>query len=281
MNWDTRCQDVMRFWRDPALPFLEARRVTGGRRVCYARHSHDTFSIGAITGGHSTYWNQGHTETVHPGTVVVMNPGEVHACNPIDDLPWSYDMLYIETDWLADLQQELIAAARTGFLPYAPHASRNRSLYRSVVNLCDALFDPNATRLARETLATQLVIEMQRRLDPRRVSPPAYTPGLERAASFIRAHCTEAIGLDDICQAAGLSRSYLVRRFKARFGLTPHAFLLDQRIQLGTARLRDGRPIAEVATDCGFADQAHFQRVFKRLRATTPGHYRRGHPPGR
>ena len=39
------------FWHDPALPFIEARAVQDGRRVCYDKHSHPHFSIGAITGG--------------------------------------------------------------------------------------------------------------------------------------------------------------------------------------------------------------------------------------
>ena len=40
-----------KFWRDDALPFIEARSIEDGREVCYAKHSHETFSIGAVTGG--------------------------------------------------------------------------------------------------------------------------------------------------------------------------------------------------------------------------------------
>ncbi|RTR07071.1 AraC family transcriptional regulator [Halomonas nitroreducens] len=270
-------RDPQRFWRDPALPFMEARRVTDGRRVCYARHSHATFSIGAITGGRSTYWNQGHEEGVTPGMVVVMNPEEVHACNPVDDRPWSYDMLYLDIAWLADLQRELGAPAHLDLQIYTQCSSRHPALYRRLVALCDTLFAPDATRLARETEATALVVEMQHRLAPRMPPPGDHPLGLRRAADYIDAHCTEAIGLDDICNAAGLSRSYLVRRFKAHYGLTPHAFLTNRRIRLGRRKLRDGQPIAEVAADCGFADQAHFQRTFKRLQAATPGQYATSH----
>ncbi len=45
------------FWRDAALPFIEARTVDDGRTICYAKHTHDTFSLGAIVGGTSTYLN--------------------------------------------------------------------------------------------------------------------------------------------------------------------------------------------------------------------------------
>ncbi|MNE94729.1 Transcriptional activator FeaR [compost metagenome] len=56
--------------------------------------------------------------------------------------------------------------------------------------------------------------------------------------------------------------------------MTPHAYVINRRIQLGQSALRLGRPIAEVALESGFADQPHFQRMFKRLLAATPGQYR-------
>jgi len=56
--------------------------------------------------------------------------------------------------------------------------------------------------------------------------------------------------------------------------MTPHAYLVNRRIQYGRARLKQGHAIAEVALEAGFSDQAHFQREFKRLSAATPGQYR-------
>ena len=56
--------------------------------------------------------------------------------------------------------------------------------------------------------------------------------------------------------------------------MTPHAYLLDQRIRHARTLLRQGQPLAEVALASGFADQAHFQRQFKRRVAATPGQYK-------
>ncbi len=77
------------FWRDDALPFIEARAIADGREVCYAPHSHEHFSIGAITAARSTYIHEQPRLQVSAGTVALMNPGDVPACNPIDDQPWS------------------------------------------------------------------------------------------------------------------------------------------------------------------------------------------------
>ncbi|MDI7066180.1 helix-turn-helix domain-containing protein, partial [Klebsiella pneumoniae] len=51
-------------------------------------------------------------------------------------------------------------------------------------------------------------------------------------------------------------------------------YLINRRIQYSRAQLRRGYPIADVALDAGFADQAHLQRTFRRLVAATPGQYR-------
>lgn len=92
--------EVSRFWRDPALPFVEARQVGDGRKVCYAAHSHESFSIGVITGGRSTYINSDQCVEVGAGTTVLMNPGVVHTCNPVAGEPWSYLMLFVDQPWL-------------------------------------------------------------------------------------------------------------------------------------------------------------------------------------
>ncbi|MNY72070.1 Virulence regulon transcriptional activator VirF [compost metagenome] len=71
-----------------------------------------------------------------------------------------------------------------------------------------------------------------------------------------------------------MSPSYLIRAFKQHYGMTPHAFLVNRRIQFAQDRLRSGQLIADVALEAGFADQAHFQRAFKQHLAATPGQYR-------
>ena len=98
------------------------------------------------------------------------------------------------------------------------------------------------------------------------------------AADFIRQNCTRSLSLEDICVEANLSASHFIRAFKKAYGLTPHAYQLNCRIEFGRSQLRAGRTIADAAFAAGFADQAHFQRVFKRFVAATPGQYRTDWP---
>lgn len=265
------------FWRDAALPFVDLRAVEDGRQVCYASHSHDSFSIGAITGGRSTYRNGAMQETVAAGTVVLINPDTVHCCNPIDDQPWSYLMFYFAPDWLAEVQQGLGAPAGAGFRPLAARLSRVPAHYQGLLALHRLLIDPQAETLHKHGALIQYCSDLLLSLGESSAAAtlPLPPPGkLAEVAAFIRAQCTRALSLDEICAAVALSPSYLIRAFKKQYGLTPHAYLTDQRIRYACRRLKQGEPLAEVALAAGFADQAHFQRVFKQHAAATPGQYR-------
>jgi AraC-like DNA-binding protein len=267
--------DQPRFWRDDALPFLEARAVADGRKVCYAAHCHETFSIGAITAGASTYFNGDARARISRGTLVLINPQTVHACNPIDGQPWSYLMFYVDAHWLGALQHELGASSDGRFVPYAAIQSVDPRLFGALTQLHACLTDPQGETLHKQSLAVEFFTQLQQTLAP---APHGATSEplrqLRRAADYIAEHCTQALRLEDICQAAGLSPSYLIRAFKQHYGMTPHAYLLNRRIQRSQHWLRQGRELAEVALAAGFADQAHFQRTFKRQLAATPGQYR-------
>ncbi|WP_095077155.1 AraC family transcriptional regulator [Pseudomonas sp. Irchel s3h17] len=263
-----------RFWRDDALPFIEARAIADGREVCYARHSHEHFSIGAITAGRSTYLHERSAFEVAAGTVVLMNPGDVHACNPIDDQPWAYRMLYVDTPWLTDLQHQLGFSAELDFRRFTVTHIANRAMFDGLNRLYDTLLDEQASTLQKHSATVAFFTEVQTLLNPAEVLVREPNFKLERAAEYIREHCTQALKLEDICEAAQLSASYLIRAFKQQYGMTPHAFLVNHRIQFARHQLRQGQLIADVALQAGFADQAHFQRAFKQHLAATPGQYR-------
>ncbi|WP_312917947.1 AraC family transcriptional regulator [Stutzerimonas kunmingensis] len=270
-----------RFWRDAALPFLEARAVADGRKVCYAPHCHETFSIGAITAGASTYFNGDAQERIARGTLVLINPQTVHACNPIDGRPWSYLMFYVDARWLGALQHELGVSSDGHFIPYASIQSLDQALFNGLTQLYATLHDPQADTLHKQSAAVEYFTQLQQTLAPAPTQPHAEPlQQLSRAADYIAEHCTEALRLEDICQAAELSPSYLIRTFRQHYGMTPHAYLLNRRIQRSQHWLRQGHDLAEVALAAGFADQAHFQRTFKRQLAATPGQYRDRIAPG-
>jgi len=263
-----------RIWRDAQLPFIEARSIADGRKVCYARHSHEIFSIGAITSGCCNYLHEKTCHSISAGTVVLMNPGDVHACNPLDDQPWSYVMLYVDAQWLAGIEQGFAEEASEVFQPVAATHTQSAALFNGLTGLYAQLVDPHRDVLAKHEAAVLFFSSMQQELGRSVALRKPANVRVERAAEYIDEHFLRTIRLQDICAAASLSEAYLFRSFEQSYHMTPHAYLINRRIQHAQTQLREGALIADIAQQTGFADQAHFQRVFKKHLAATPGQYK-------
>jgi len=87
------------------------------------------------------------------------------------------------------------------------------------------------------------------------------------------------LDLDTLAKRVGLGRFQALRAFRQRYGLPPHTYQLCLRVSHARGLLREGLPAADVATRCGFADQSHFTRHFKRINAITPVQYARTKAP--
>lgn len=92
-----------------------------------------------------------------------------------------------------------------------------------------------------------------------------------RAIEFIEAHCSHDISLLEIGTAAGLSITQLTQVFQHTTGETPYSYVISRRLRQAVHLLRyTDLPIAHIALDVGFADQAHLTRTFQRKLGKTP-----------
>lgn len=97
-----------------------------------------------------------------------------------------------------------------------------------------------------------------------------------RVQALIQDRLGDRLSLDDLAAVTRLSRSHFTRAFKATFDQTPHAYLTAQRITAAQlAMISDDRPLSEIALACGFGDQAHFTRAFRKAVGRPPQIWRR------
>ncbi|CAJ0811294.1 hypothetical protein LMG18101_01187 [Ralstonia flaminis] len=262
------------FWHDPAMPFVESRRACHSR-ACYKPHCHPTFSIGAVDDGSSIFTGAADGPVaLHPGTLVFVPAARVHACNPAPNTAWSYQMLHLDADWLSALRREYAQANPvdaesvhivTAPTVYARFCQLNALLF-SKASPCDkeaALVEfigdcdtEQGLRIETPCIPTHLAKQIEPALDCLRAAPAASTP------------------LETLARLADLSRYQTIRAFRAVTGMTPHAWQLNHRINLARESIRAGNSLSDVAQHLGFADQAHFQRVFKAHAGATPGSFR-------
>ncbi|MBT3065644.1 AraC family transcriptional regulator [Rhodoferax sp. U11-2br] len=258
------------FWRDPALPYAESRRACHSR-ACYKPHSHPSFSVGAVDQGSSRFTGAGTGPSViQPGTVVWVPAAHVHACNPLPNTAWSYQMLHLEASWLQALWQE------SGVPPLQTvQLTRDAGVYAQFCQLNAVLFS-DVSAPEKEIALIEFLGECVSQGQP--ASPPSLTQHRRNKLQPLLAHVQHEadalISLTELAKMADMSRYQLIRAFRHATGLTPHAYQLNQRINQARHHLRAGEPLADIAYRLGFADQGHFQRVFKAHVGVTPGRYR-------
>ncbi len=264
------------FWRDARMPHVELRKVADGRKVCYALHSHTQWSLGAITKGQSTFIYRHERYLVKKGDLVLMNPEWAHACNPIDDKPWAYFMLYVDSAWLAKLRYALDLQNGLQWQDINSAVITETSFYEGFCAMAECLLDSKRELLDKQIQVVEYLSFLMQSLHCQSEQPYLKTLStIKTLADYLHQHCTEELSLDDLCLLTGYSPSHLIRTFKQHFGMTPYAYLINKRIQCSQQQLKNGTAISTIALDTGFADQAHFQRTFKRLVAATPDEYRR------
>jgi AraC-like DNA-binding protein len=135
------------------------------------------------------------------------------------------------------------------------------------------------SRLYGDNLSMALLLALSRMTRPESVSVKhgQLAPWqLRRVTDYLVAHLAEDMPLQTLSDLVKLSRSYFSRAFKLSTGLAPHQWLLQARISKAKQLLlQTERPLAQIAIEVGFADQAHFTRTFRREAGESPGAWQR------
>ncbi|HEY0923550.1 AraC family transcriptional regulator [Rheinheimera pacifica] len=264
------------FWRNVAMPYVELRQVLDGRLVSYAPHTHQQWSVGAILAGQSEFVCGDRLYYVQSGALVIMNPDEVHACNPQQNSPWAYYMMHLDKSWLAAFLYAGGITAQHSWCDTRADMLSCPALFTGFVTMAQALLSPHCIVAEKDTALRAYLKVLFLRLGNHDgiVDTPVVPHKLHQVAHYLAQHCAEDTAINVISATFGFSTGYLVRAFKRHFNMTPHAYRLNRRVQIAQRALKQGETIATVAHDTGFSDQAHFQRAFKQRVAATPAQYR-------
>ncbi|MDD0842725.1 helix-turn-helix domain-containing protein [Pseudomonas sp. Gutcm_11s] len=95
-----------------------------------------------------------------------------------------------------------------------------------------------------------------------------------QAKQLLEANLNSGLSIMELARECGLSRCHFSRAFHGSTGMSPHQWLTRQRLQRAQQLLLGTRSIADIAQDCGFADQAHLSRVFTRQTGMPPSLWR-------
>jgi AraC-like DNA-binding protein len=237
----------------------------------YHKHRHDTYAICLTTSGVQAFDYRGAAEISTPGQVVVLHPDEIHDGYAGTQEGFGYRQLYVEPALIFEAVQAICGPGCS--LPFVrTPVVMNPKLSAAITGAFQSTREP----LAIDSLIVQLA-EGLIDADPscKQISPSRRldVAALERARQYLDAEKTRVVRSMELEAVTGLTRYDLARQFRLMCGTSPYRYLLMRRLGFAREQIARQRPLVEVALEAGFADQAHFSRMFKAAFGLTPGRY--------
>lgn len=237
----------------------------------FSRHWHDELAIGVIEQGAEGVDYRGSRTIVPEKQIVAINPGEMHTGYAGGATGWRYRMFYFPIELLKQ-----VTGVRNG-LGSEPSVSAelvldDPELYQQLLQLHQAM--ESGLDLSKDVMLNQALRMLMDRhsdspLDETWVHKDSKKAELVR--DYFHQHWQTNIRLETLSVLTGLSDYQVIRYFRARFGATPHQYLIMLKLNHARRLLLAGLRPAEAAADCGFSDQSHLHRNFKKAFGVTPG----------
>lgn len=261
---------IFRFDADLGVEHVEALY----QQHRFPPHSHADYLIGMTTKGTESFVQGGLAGLSPVGSLRTINPGVVHEGGSLPGLAWGYRALFIPPD---RMRRALGAAGQHGLPTLTGPVIADGEVASRFSQLADLLMSPAGPE-ARETALTGFLALL---IDKRILEPGVMPQSVEREAvrrvrEHLMAKANKRVTLEQLVEIAGMSKFHLIRVFRAETGLTPWQFQTQARIDMARRLLAIGEPASQVAAACGFVDQSHLTRRFRRIVGTTPAAYRGG-----
>lgn len=267
-------RETVKFWQAQDLGQLDLLRATYFTHS-FSRHTHNGYAFGVIERGAETFYYRGGIHVAPAGSVVVINPGEVHTGQAFDYAGWSYRMLYPAAELVQRAARQV--AEPCNRLPDFPHPVIFDPQLVAQTRRLHTVLEKSTSALERESFFVATLAQLIARHAEGFRQPPDFSGpyrAVQRAREYLDARHAQNVSLDELARVANLSSYHLLRVFKEAVGLPPHAYQLQVRIHRARQLLSQGWPIAHVAVETGFVDQSHLTRRFKGIFGITPGQFR-------
>ncbi len=257
---------------DPDLN-VEAYRFVGIMQK-FPNHFHDYYVIGFIEQGKRLLSCNRKEYIINSGDVVISNLREPHACEQVDGRSLDYRCINIDPEVMRQYVQEITG---TAYLPRFSQTVLYRSELAGYLHDLHQLLMEGETGFHKEEMLLLLIEQLLRDNSDATPRLSANEPSAEirTVCEYMESHFPENITLNRLSELTGLSKYHLLRSFTKQKGISPYSYLETIRINQAKRLLERGVPPMEAALKCGFSDQSHFTKFFKRLIGLTPKQYMR------
>lgn len=240
----------------------------------YSKHSHNSFSITVFRVGEvEVEFHTKEEELVSFNQIIIFNPNQVHQTKSEIKKTKDYFTLHVDSKWCKDIQTKIFGLQKE--FVSVQNIIDDKLLAQELIDvfhntlLNDNLNNKNLEKLIFSILEKYTIFNKEEKQTQEHLL-------CKKVEEYILNNIKKQISIEDISKSVAYNESYVTRVFKKKYGLTPHAFLINKRVQKAKEKLLNSNivSLSELSNDIGFYDQSHFSKVFKRAFATTPNKYR-------
>ena len=240
----------------------------------YTKHAHEELAVGITLQGIQEFVCRGSRFKSSPGNIILFNPGDVHNGNPGNREVLKYVMLYLDPETVYQLMG---SAAQSGYAEFIfpKNHFHDKVLQSLIMEMYRLVTGADHRSVEYEHCLYKIAKRLTQKMGifcPETWKDKKDTLFLDVRA-YIQDNIAEDISIDDLSQIANTSKYHFIRLFRSQFGLTPHQFILNCRINRVREALVEGKRSTQIAQEFGFFDVSHLNRHFKRIFGVTPKQY--------
>lgn len=232
----------------------------------FSKHFHDTYTIGLTHDGLFKSFHTNITSLAYKRSTRIINPGEVH-CG--DSRSWQYTNFYPSVELLSRIYEQMYG---TYAMPiFEKHIIEDDFLYAHLRDFFRSVYQGAEPFEVESKLISVLSYMIER-----------YASGVQKrltckkeqeitwALEYIHDNLETEISLEVLSSESMLSKYHFLRLFKEQTGVTPHQYIIAQRIQKAKQFILEGETLSLAGVRAGFSDQSHFIRSFRKIYGYSP-----------